>query len=84
MAESDPGIRLGKNTERADEYVARGRFDTTDEVYAAALDALDHQEAEITGILREKLDEALADPRPMIPMKEAFKRLDEAKARRHA
>ena len=84
MAEGDPGIRLGKNTERADKYIARGRFDTAEEVFAAALDAIDHEEAQVTGILRETVDEALADPRPMIPMEEAFKRLDEAKARRRA
>ncbi len=84
MADSDPGMRLGHYTERAEDYVARGVFDTTAEVFAAALDALDHEEAKVAAILREKLEEALADPRPMVPMDEAFKRLDEAKARRRA
>ena len=84
MADRDPDISLGQFTERAEEYVARGVFKSIDEVVASALDALDREERTITEILREKVAEALADPRPMIPMAEAFRLLDEAKARRRA
>ena len=84
MAERDPNIYLGQFTERAEDYVARGVFESIDEVIASALDALDRQEDALTVILREKVAEALADPRPAIPMEEAFRRLDEAKARRRA
>ncbi len=82
MADRDPDIQLGHLTERAQEYVSRGLFDSLDEVVAAALDALDKDERTLEDMLRIKLAEALADPRPAIPMDEAFRRLDEMKAAR--
>ena len=84
MADRDPDIQLGQFTKRAEDYVARGVFESVDEVVAAALDALDHEERAITEIVRDKVAEALIDPRPAIPLSDAFRRLDEAKARRRA
>lgn len=80
MADRDPALHLGYLTQRAQEYVSSGQFDTIEQVLAAALDALDERALE--EMLRIKLAEALADPRPTIPMDEAFRRLDEMKAAR--
>ena len=84
MAESDPDIRLGRYTERAETYVTRGAYESIEDVIASALDLLDEEESRLIAILKEKVAGVEADPRPFIPMEEAFGRLDEAKARRRA
>ncbi|MHA6722207.1 antitoxin PaaA2 family protein [Sphingomonas sp. RS2018] len=82
MAERDPDIRLGAYSERAEHFVASGNFDSIDDVVDAAFDALERQQASFNQTVRAKLAEALADPRPSIPIEEAFAQLDEMKARR--
>ncbi|URW76058.1 type II toxin-antitoxin system ParD family antitoxin [Sphingomonas donggukensis] len=84
MADRDPEINLGEYTERAARFVAGGAFESIDHVVEAALNALERQQEAFNAIVREKIAEALADPRPSVSMEEAFRQLDEAKARRRA
>jgi antitoxin ParD1/3/4 len=46
----------------------------------AAVRALEREEVAVTDWLRQRVDEAFADPRPNVPAREVFKRLRE----RHA
>lgn len=84
MAERDPEIRLGRYTERAEFYVSRGAYESVADVVESALDLLDEHERKLIAVMRVKVAEAIADPRPALPMEEAFRLLDEAKARRRA
>jgi len=83
MASKAISVTLGEMGERAQEYVRSGRYASMSEVVRAGLRALDWQEAALDEIVRAKVAEALANPRPTIPMEEAFEMLRErAEARR--
>lgn len=84
MAERDPEIRLGRYAERAETYVSRGAYESVADVVESALDLLDEHERKLIAVMRVKVAEAIADPRPALPMEVAFRLLDEAKARRRA
>jgi antitoxin ParD1/3/4 len=43
--------------------------------------ALDREEAAVNDWLRQRVDEALADPRPNVPARDVFKRLREHHAK---
>ncbi len=79
MAERDPGIRLGHYTARAEGYVARGAFESIDDVLAEALDALDRQQQSEDTRYATLVREAIAAPGRSLPMAEAFAELDERK-----
>ena len=72
MADRDPNISLGQFTERAERHLDGDAFESVDEVLAAAFDALDRERAERTRRVRALVQEALDDPRPALPIDEAF------------
>ena len=80
-------VTLGELQERVEARVKSGAYASASEVMRAALRALDREEAAIGAWLRQRVDEAFADPRPNIPARKVFKRLralhaERAKARR--
>jgi antitoxin ParD1/3/4 len=80
-------VTLGDLQERVEARVKSGTYASASEVIRAALRALDREEATLNERLRQRVAEALADPRPDVPAGEVFKRLREhhsavAKAKR--
>jgi antitoxin ParD1/3/4 len=77
-------VTLGELQEKVEARVKSGAYASTSEVLRAAVRALEREEEAITEWLRQRVDEAFADPRPNIPASEVFKRLreryDEAEA----
>ena len=73
-------IDLGDFGPRVRQRVESGEYNTASDVIHAALEALERQEAQFDDYLREKVNEALADPRPDVPLEEVFERLE----RKHA
>ena len=65
-------VSPGKLTDRAERHVRSGRFESLDEVVEEALDALDRQEEAWNAVLRAKIEEALNDPGPALPLDKAF------------
>ncbi|MEO7691800.1 MAG: type II toxin-antitoxin system ParD family antitoxin [Sphingomonas sp.] len=74
MASKAVTVTLGEMGERAKRHVESGRFSSMSEVVRAGLRALDREEAALDEMLRVKIQEALDDPRPSIPIEEAFGR----------
>ena len=68
-------VTLGNLRERVERRVKSGAYASTSEVLRAAVRALDREEEALNGWLRQRVDEAFANPRPSIPAKEVFKRL---------
>ena len=83
-------VTLGPLAERAEARVRSGAYASLSEVVRAGLRALEREEALLDRILppidendpewqayeKRAIAEALADPRPPLPAKEAFARLD--------
>lgn len=72
MAANAVTVTLGEMGERARAHVASGRYTSMSEVTRAGLRALEREEAALDTLLRAKIAEALVDPRPSVPMREAF------------
>jgi antitoxin ParD1/3/4 len=68
-------VTLGELQEWVEARVESGSYASASEVLRAAVRALDREEVALNDWLRQKVDEALADPRPNIPAREVFKRL---------
>lgn len=75
-------ITLGDLEERVQERVKSGAYASVSEVMRAAVRALDREEAALGGWLRQRVDEAFADPRPDAPADEVFQRLRKHHAKR--
>ena len=75
-------VSLGDMTDEAKRHVDNGRFESIDEVVRASLEALAREEEAFDAMLREKIDEALNDPRPPMPIEEAFAELRRRAAER--
>ena len=71
MASNPVTVTLGEMAEHARRHVESGRYASMSEVVRAGLRALDREEAALDELLRVKVAEALADPRPPIPFDEA-------------
>lgn len=73
-------VTLGELQERVEARVRSGAYSSASEVVRAGLRALDREEEALGELWRRKVQEAYDDPRPSIPAKEAFGRLE----RKHA
>jgi antitoxin ParD1/3/4 len=74
-------VTLGDLHERVAARVKSGAYASASEVMRAAMRALDREEAAVTDWLRQRVDEAFADPRPNLPARGVFKRLRRHHAR---
>ncbi len=77
-------VTLGDLAEKVEERVRSGAYDSASEVVRAGLEALAREERAFNAVLKAKVEEALADPRPAIPMEEVFVRLRARLAEREA
>lgn len=77
-------VTLGEMQPKVDARVASGDYASVSEVIRAGLRALEREEREFDAILKAKVAEALADPRPGMPMDEVFARLEERHRKRLA
>jgi antitoxin ParD1/3/4 len=68
-------VTLGDLQERVQARVKSGAYASASEVIRAAVRALDREEAALDDWLRQRVNEAFADPRPNAPAHEVFKRL---------
>jgi antitoxin ParD1/3/4 len=69
-------VTLGPLSDMVRERVESGRYASASEVLRAGLRALQREEATLDEILKLKVREALADPRPSVQQDEVFARLD--------
>jgi antitoxin ParD1/3/4 len=74
-------VTLGDLHDHVEARVQSGAYASASEVVRAAIRALDREEDAINGWLRQRVDEAFADPRPNVPAHEVFGRLREHHAR---
>lgn len=74
-------ITLGDLDFRVRARVRSGAYASASEVLRAAVRALDREEAAVNEWLRQRVDEAFADPRPNIPAQDIFRRLRTRHAR---
>jgi antitoxin ParD1/3/4 len=78
-------VSLGDLADKVEERVRSGEYDSASDVVRAGLEALEREEQAFNAMLKERVEEALADPRPPVPMEEVFTRLrarlDEREAR---
>lgn len=63
-------VTLGALGAAAEERVRRGDYASVSEVVRAGLRALEREEAAFDAILKRKVEDALADPRPDMSMEE--------------
>ncbi len=75
-------VTLGRQQSSVDARLASGAYESASEVMRAALRALDREEEALAAILRVKVQEALADPRPDVPADDVFDRLERKHAER--
>lgn len=69
-------VTLGAYQEKVEAWVASGEYASASEVVRAGLRALEDKEAVYTEWLRQKVQEALDDPRPSIPADVVFDGLE--------
>ena len=81
MASKAVTVTLGNMAERAEAHLAAGKYSTMSEVIREGLRALDRQEALLDAVYKAKLEEALADMRPPVPLAEGLARVRERIAR---
>jgi antitoxin ParD1/3/4 len=77
-------VTLGPLAARAETRVRDGLYSSVSEVVRAGLRALDREEEAFEAILKAKVAEALADPRPPVPIDQALAELDRRIARHKA
>ncbi len=70
-------ITLGELHESVESRVKSGAYASASEVMRAALRALDREESAVDGWLRQKVEEAFADPAPSVPVRDVSRRLRE-------
>lgn len=69
-------VTLGSQQASLDARLASGEYESASEIIRAALRALEREDEALEAVMRAKIAEALADPRPGIPAEEAFDRLE--------
>ena len=65
-------VTLGDLQEHVEARVKSGAYASASEVIRAAVRALDREEAAVDGWLRQRVEEALADPRPDVPRRQSL------------
>jgi len=68
-------VTLGDLQQRVKARVKSGAYASVSEVMRAAVRALEREEAAVNEWLRQRVDDAFADPRPNVPARDVFKRL---------
>lgn len=68
-------VTLGDLHKTVAARVKSGAYASASEVMRAAVRALDREEAALDAWLRQRVDEAFADPRPNVPARDVFARL---------
>ena len=68
-------VTLGELQERVEARVKSGAYASASEVMRAAVRALEREEAALEEWLRQRVDEAFADPRRNVPARNVFNRL---------
>jgi len=69
-------VTLGALGAAAEDRVKRGDYASVSEVVRAGLRALEREEAAFDAILKRKVEEAMADPRPDLTMDEVRESLE--------
>ena len=75
-------VTLGPLTKQARALVESGRYGSLSEVVRAGLRALEREEEALDAILKARVEEALADPAPLIPQADVFAALRVRHAKR--
>jgi antitoxin ParD1/3/4 len=75
-------VTLGELHDHVEARVKSGAYASASEVLRAAVRALDREEIAVGDWLRQRVDEAFADPRPSMPVDEVFERLRQRHAAR--
>jgi antitoxin ParD1/3/4 len=75
-------VTLGDLHDHVESRVQSGAYASASEVVRAAIRALDREENAVNDWLRQRVDEAFADPRPNVPASDVFSRLREHHADR--
>ena len=70
-------VTLGDLHDHVEARVQSGAYASASEVVRAAIRALDREEDAINNWLRQRVDEAFADPRPNVHAQDVFSRLRE-------
>lgn len=77
-------VTLGDLQDGVDRRVKSGAYSSASEGVRAGLRALDREEAAVNDWLRQRVQDALDDPRPGIPARTVFKRLRRVSAELNA
>ena len=75
-------VTLGSQQKSLDVRLESGAYSSASEVLRAALRALDREDQAISEIMRQKIREALDDPRPDIDAEAVFDRIERLHAER--
>jgi antitoxin ParD1/3/4 len=74
-------VTLGDLRASVEERVKSGAYASVSEVVRAAVRALDREESAVNDWLKQRVEEAFADPRPNVPARDVFRRLRRHHAR---
>lgn len=80
MAAKAISVTLGEMASHAERHLASGRYASMSEVMRAGLRALDREEAALDTLVKARVQEALADSRSPVALKEAFEQIRKATA----
>lgn len=75
-------VTLGVQQQSVDARVESGSYSSASEVIRAALRALDREEEALEQIMRQKIQEAIDDPRPSRDAADVFEQIEKLHAKR--